>query len=82
VAPPVPATEARSDDEILALLQTPSLSLDRLVGDGAHAERDLAALLRAGNFTTVERPALSTNKKWEWLRRALTGRLAGFDPHN
>ena len=78
IAPPVSATAIgeEGDAAILALLRGPVLSLDHLIA--AHPERDLSALLRAGDFTTVEAPSLSANKKWEWFRRALTGRLAGF----
>ncbi|SDT98158.1 1-acyl-sn-glycerol-3-phosphate acyltransferase [Verrucomicrobium sp. GAS474] len=79
-AAPVPAASITGDDALLSLLRAPALSLERLVA--AEPGRDLAALLRAGEFVPLERPRLSANKKWEWFRRALAGRLAGFDPHN
>jgi len=82
VAPPVPASEAATDAALLSLLRAPALALDRRIIDGAGPTRDLAALLRAEGFASLERPFFSENKKWEWICRALTGRLAGFTRDN
>ncbi|HEY8966633.1 MAG TPA: lysophospholipid acyltransferase family protein [Candidatus Methylacidiphilales bacterium] len=77
---PVPASEVGDDAALLAVLRGPAASLERIAA--AHPDRDLAATLRDGAFETLERPPLSANKRWEWIRRAMTGRLAGFDREN
>lgn len=40
---------------------------------------------RTGNFNGYERalrPSLSINKKWDWFRHLVTGRIRHFDPEN
>ncbi len=38
--------------------------------------------LKLPAFDLLLPPGLSLNKRWEWLRRAATGRLRDFTPHN
>lgn len=68
VGAPLPAS---GNPDIAALCQNRA---DRLA-EAARA-RDLSG------FAPLLAPRLSVNKKWEWVRRAATGRLAGFDPAN
>lgn len=37
---------------------------------------------RFGDYEYILKPAFSINKRWEWIRRACTGRLAGFQRDN
>jgi 1-acyl-sn-glycerol-3-phosphate acyltransferase len=48
------------------------------------AERLDAAVKEANleGFQVIMKATLPINKKWEWWTRALTGRLAGFQPEN
>ena len=51
--------------------------------EGAAARLAEAARQRnLDGFTSLMRPGLSINKKWDWFRCAVTGRLAEFNPEN
>jgi 1-acyl-sn-glycerol-3-phosphate acyltransferase len=71
IGAPLPADGEADVSNVAALCQDRA---DRLA-EAAQA-RDLSG------FVPLLPPRLSINKKWEWVCRAATGRLAGFDPSN
>ncbi len=71
IGTPAAARPDTTDQTILALLEATRETLDPLV-----VSRELPA------FDLLLPPGLSLNKRWEWLRRAATGRLRDFTPHN
>jgi hypothetical protein len=70
IGPSFPASEA---DEPRIIAQQQALS-DHLAA--TTRTRDLS------DFTCLQEPRLTINKRWEWLCCALRGRLHTFQPHN
>jgi 1-acyl-sn-glycerol-3-phosphate acyltransferase len=60
-------------------------SEERLADEMEVLRKEIQEDVRQRHFEEYEyilKPALSINKRWEWIRRACTGRLSGFERDN
>lgn len=64
--------EGLGDEQVAGALEAVREEL-RTLWHRPEGEREMLALVR---------PRLSVNKRWEWVKRACTGRLAGFEREN